>query len=132
MSEYPCCPICLNTADQCPCPPAPPVVGAMIPIPVKMETIDLSTGVSTPGTMTAMMMPARKGTCPTCATPHADEQPHNAQSLFYQMRFHAENGRYPDWRDAMAHCDDMTKTIWTEELTARGVDVAAGQVNPKR
>ena len=104
----------------------------MIPLPIKTETVDMATGASTPGTMTAMMMPAKEGTCETCATAHDPGQPHNAQSLFYQMRFQAENGRGADWRDAMAHCDDETKAIWTRELGARGVDVAAGQVSPKR
>jgi hypothetical protein len=104
----------------------------MIPLPVKTETVDLNTGASTSATMTAMMMPAKEGTCETCATPHDAAEPHNAQSLFYQMRFHAENGRYPDWRDAMAHCDDEMKSAWTIELLAIGVDVEGGKVNPER
>ena len=103
---------------------------AAIPIPMKQTKVDTATGASTEGTMTAMLMPAREGTCETCATKHEAELPHNAQSLFYQMRFNAENGRYPDWRDAMAHCDAEMRATWTEHLEALGVDVAGGGVNP--
>jgi len=81
-------------------------------------------------TGTMMLMPARPGTCEICATAHPAEQPHNAQSLFYQVRFQSENGRGADWRDAMAHCDEPTRTLWTDALVERGVDVAGGKVNP--
>ena len=34
-----------------------------------------------------------------------------------------EFGVWPTWADAMAHCDDKTKEIWTQELMVRGIDV---------
>lgn len=102
-----------------------------IPIAMKSQTFDMSTGaVVEEGATVAQMMPARAGTCEHCATKHEPELPHNAQSLFYQMRFHSEHGRYPDWRDAMAHCSDDMRARWTEALMGRGVDVAGGKVNP--
>lgn len=106
----------------------------MIPLPIKTETVDMTTGESTPGTMTAFMMPAKEGTCETCATKHDADQPHNAQSLFYQMRFQAENNRAADWRDAMAHCDEATRKTWTDALVGMGVDVEGGKINaePRR
>lgn len=101
-----------------------------IPISMPMQTIEMRTGkVVEERTATAHLMPARAGTCEHCATKHDPELPHNAQSLFYHMRFHSEHGRYPDWRDAMEHCSDEMRATWTEALTARGVDVAGGKVN---
>jgi len=84
------------------------------------------------GAGTMMLLPAREGTCEVCATAHEPHLPHNAQSLFYGMRFQLEHGRAPDWRDAMAHCTDEMRALWTEQLTARGVDVEGGQINPTR
>lgn len=72
------------------------------------------------------ILPAAPGTCPVCATKHDPDQPHNQQSLYYQMSFYQQCGRWPTWEDAMAHCDAETKRLWTEELTKRGV--ALGQV----
>lgn len=105
---------------------------AMIPIPMKMTTINMQTGAETPSVIEAKMMPAPEGTCALCAHPHDESQPHNAQSLFYQMRFQAEHGRAPDWRDAMQHCEPDVKRLWKEALAGAGVDVDAGQVNPEK
>jgi hypothetical protein len=79
-----------------------------------------------------MLLPAAAGTCPECATEHGAEFPHNAQSLFYQMKFQMTHGRSPDWRDAMQHCTPRLRREFTEELTRLGVDVAAGQINPAK
>lgn len=85
---------------------------------------------TTIGTM--MLLPPAPGRCQTCATTHGPHEPHNAQSLYYQMAFQMEHGRGPDWRDAMAHCADDVRELWTRELVARGVDVAGGGVNPAK
>ncbi len=63
------------------------------------------------------------GTCPECAVEHAPEQPHNRDSLAYQYKFHDQHGRWPTWADAMAHCPEEVKKIWTQELKKRGVEV---------
>lgn len=59
--------------------------------------------------------------CQVCAVDHAPELPHNAQSLHYQYQFYDEHGRWPKWRDAMAHCSEEMKAHWIRELSAKGV-----------
>ena len=68
-----------------------------------------------------ILMPAKPGTCPECATAHPSEAPHNAQSLYYQVRFKMEHGRDAKWIDAMAHCDEGVKMIWHDLLRAAGI-----------
>jgi len=80
-------------------------------------SVDIETGEETPiegGGM--MMLPSAPGTCQWCATKHEPEHPHNQQSLPYQMRFHAINGRWPTWTDAMKHCSEEMKAQWRKGL----------------
>jgi hypothetical protein len=56
-------------------------------------------------------------TCPMCATKHDPTLPHNLKSLAYQYKFYDENGRWPTWDDAMAHCTDEVKAMWMEALS---------------
>jgi hypothetical protein len=79
-----------------------------------------------------MLLPPHPGKCQACAVDHKHDQPHNAQSLYYQMKFKMEKGRYPNWIDAMEHCDETTKTAWKNLLIGQGVDVDGGKVNPTR
>jgi len=81
---------------------------------------------------TAFLMPAREGTCEVCATAHAIELPHNAQSLFYQTRFNIEHGRAATWTDAMEHCALELQALWREKLIEIGVDVDGGKIHPER
>ena len=69
------------------------------------------------------LMPCAPDVCQECATDHEPEMPHNQQSLYYQYKFYAEHGRWPTWADAMAHCSDKMKALWTAELTKLGVEV---------
>lgn len=62
------------------------------------------------------MLPAKPGTCPLCAVDHKPDEPHNAQSLFYQMRFNIVHGRSATWADAISHCSDRVKQLWTDNL----------------
>lgn len=62
------------------------------------------------------LMPPAPGKCQTCAVEHALEQPHNAQSLFYQYAFYAEHGRWPTWADAIAHCTSEMQAFWKKAL----------------
>jgi len=64
-----------------------------------------------------------EGTCPECAVKHDPAMPHNQQSLAYQYKFYDQNGRWPTWEDAMAHCDDNVKEQWRAELEKRGVKI---------
>ena len=63
------------------------------------------------------------GTCPLCAVKHDPAQPHNRDSLAYQYKFYDEHGRWPTWKDAMEHCDQVVKDFWIEQLSKRGVKV---------
>lgn len=101
------------------------------PVPKKLgtaQTIDMRTGKVTAerkNAFTLMGPPPDK--CQICATAHDHDQPHNKDSLYYQMAFHASHGRWPTWTDSMAHCDDKTKALWTKELikllTERGLEI---------
>lgn len=77
------------------------------------------------------MLPAKKGTCEECATAHQPELPHNASSMFYQYKFYNEHGRWPNWEDAMAHCDEDMQKYWRKSLLTQGVDVSKGEVFPR-
>jgi hypothetical protein len=66
---------------------------------------------------------APEGTCSQCWKEHEPEQPHDPRSLQYQYRFYAEHNRWPTWTDAMAHCSEEIKRLWTEALARRGVTV---------
>lgn len=81
---------------------------------------------------TAFLMPAREGTCETCATAHEPELPQNAQSLFYQTRFNIEHGRPATWIDAMAHCASELQALWRAKLIELGVDVDGGKIRAER
>lgn len=70
-----------------------------------------------------ILIPPAPDRCQVCATKHEPDQPHNQQSMFYQVGFHLKKGRFPAWADAMAHCDEPTKEIWTRELRARGAKI---------
>ena len=63
------------------------------------------------------------GACTECAVKHSPEQPHNRDSLAYQYKFHDEHGRWPTGADAMAHCPEEVKKVWTQALREQGVDV---------
>ncbi len=69
-----------------------------------------------------VMLPAKPGTCPECSTEHGPEEPHNL-CLFYQYSFRAVHGRWPTWKDAMAHCSDEVKATTLEVLKEHGVEV---------
>lgn len=71
------------------------------------------------------LLPAAPGTCQECATKHEPYEPHNQQSLFYQYRFYDQNGRWPLWSDAMAHCSSLVRAAWKRELEKRGITVSA-------
>jgi hypothetical protein len=69
------------------------------------------------------LLPAAEGTCPECATAHDPAMPHNQRSITYQYDFYGKHGRWPTWKDAMAHCSEEMKQKWTEQLTLRGISV---------
>lgn len=74
-------------------------------------------------TSSMKLLPPAPNLCQECARDHPKDQPHNQQSLFYQVKFNMEHGRSPTWIDAMAHCSDETKELWAKHLAELGVKV---------
>ena len=70
-----------------------------------------------------MLKKTPEGTCPECATVHDPRYPHNKDSLAYQYKFYDQHGRWPTWKDAMAHCDEAMKEAWIELLREKEVEV---------
>jgi len=66
------------------------------------------------------LLPLKSDLCQECATKHSLNEPHNRDSLYYQMHFKIKYGRFPNWEDAMAHCDEEIKQLWREELVRLG------------
>lgn len=64
-----------------------------------------------------------EGTCQECATKHEPTIPHNRQSLCYQYKFYDQHGRWPTWRDAMAHCTPEIQEKWQQALEEKGINI---------
>lgn len=71
------------------------------------------------------LLPPAPGQCQICAHDHAPDQPHNRYSLYYQMAFHQEHGRWPNWSDAMAHCSPEVQAAWSEAVLGAGHSLGA-------
>lgn len=74
-------------------------------------------------TMGLVLLTAAKGTCPECGVLHLDVEPHDQQSMHYQIDFFSKHGRWPTWNDALAHCDEETKRAWSIELALNDISV---------
>jgi hypothetical protein len=82
-----------------------------------VQTVDVRTGKVIAEKKNAFtVLPCAPDVCQECAVDHAHDQPHDKQSLYYQMRFHGIHGRWPTWTDAMAHCTPEVKVAWREGL----------------
>jgi hypothetical protein len=80
-------------------------------------SIDAETGEAVPMEGGGLrMLPPATNKCQWCAVEHSPGEPHNQQSLYYQMKFKAVHGRYPTWSDAMAHCTPKLQALWKQEL----------------
>jgi hypothetical protein len=90
-------------------------------IPGTVTKVDLETGEETHEAAAWSVLPPPAGMCQICAAKHSLAEPHNAQSLYYQMTFEGMIGRPPTWADAMAHCDEETKRRWEAEVRRRGL-----------
>ena len=76
-----------------------------------------------------ILMKPHPDACQVCARQHEAHLPHDQQSLYYQMTFHAQHGRYPTWGDAMAHCHPNVQRIWTKGLRQHGIDIDSAATN---
>jgi hypothetical protein len=63
-----------------------------------------------------MLLLASPDTYPECAVAHQPDEPHNQQSLYWQLRFHQKHGRFPTWADAMSHCTPEVQEDWRAKL----------------
>lgn len=69
------------------------------------------------------LLPPAADKCQECARKHDPDQPHDAQSLFYQMHFQKMHDRWPTWNDAIAHCAPEVQRFWIEQLKKHGVKI---------
>ena len=69
------------------------------------------------------MLPPKPGACQECAVEHDPRTAHNQQSMYWQYHFYGLHGRWPTWKDAMAHCTEDVKAQWIEQLAKHGVKV---------
>lgn len=67
------------------------------------------------------LLPPAPNVCQECAVDHGLKDAHDALSLYYQMHFRSKHGRWPTWKDAIAHCDPDVRKQWEEELKKMGV-----------
>jgi len=82
-----------------------------------VTTVDAETGEVLEVRRNAMtLLPPAGDVCQECAVDHPFDQPHNQQSLYYQMRFYSTHGRYPTWTDSMSHCPAAVKAAWRAKL----------------
>ena len=88
-------------------------------IPSSVTSVDLKTGKETHHAGAWRVIPPPADCCQICAVKHIEVQPHNAQSLYYQMIFTNMIGRAPTWADAMAHCTPVVQAQWRGELERR-------------
>jgi hypothetical protein len=70
-----------------------------------------------------IMLPPPADHCQICGEKHPEEQPHNAQSLYYKTWFYSTYGRSITWADAMLHCSEETRTMWEIHFKKIGVDI---------
>lgn len=76
-----------------------------------------------------VLMKPHPDACQVCAREHEAHLPHDQQSLYYRMTFHAQHGRYPTWADAMAHCGPSTKHKWCSALRDHGIAIDSAATN---
>ena len=72
---------------------------------------------------TMILLPPAPDACQVCATKHEPGQPHNAQSLYWQMAAKMKGEPPVTWKRAMAHCTPAVKKFWTAELRKAGAKV---------
>lgn len=58
--------------------------------------------------------------CQLCAADHKPDEPHNPESLYWQVANRSEGKPPPTWEEAMAHCSTMTQDMWKEALADYG------------
>jgi hypothetical protein len=67
--------------------------------------------------------PTTPNTCEQCGVSHAAGAPHNKATLQYQYWFFGKHGRWPSWKDAVAHCTPTVRAVELGRLRVLGIDV---------
>ena len=70
-----------------------------------------------------ILLPCAPDVCQECAVKHDSDMPHNQQSLYYQYKFYNQHGRWPTWKDALAHCTTEVQDVWKYELGLMGIQI---------
>lgn len=81
------------------------------------------------GKDTIRLLPPGKTKCPLCADRHTAKDPHNRNSLYYQMRFLQDHERLPTWGDAMENCSPFMRAYWRNQMIQKGVKVEETMTN---
>jgi|SRR5215813_738604 len=89
-------------------------------IPGAVTEVDTVTGKETHKPMSWNVLPPPADKCQICARDHDPHEPHDAQSLYYQMTFNGMVGRSPTWADALAHCAEGMRRLWEAALRRGG------------
>lgn len=63
-----------------------------------------------------LLFPLPEGICPQCGIFHEYHEPHQVNTVHYQVWFKRKHGRYPTAQDAVAHCSARTKLDWLKYL----------------
>lgn len=67
------------------------------------------------------LLPPHSGLCKECGVKHDPGMPHSRDAIYYQVKFRALNGRFPQWSDAVSHCSPKVRAAWKRELERLGV-----------
>lgn len=70
-----------------------------------------------------MLLPPHPDACQVCAVKHEPEQPHNPQSLYWQVARQMDGLPPPTWADALAHVTPELRAAWVTALAGHGVIV---------
>ncbi len=89
-------------------------------VPSVITNVNVTTGKETHEPMSWKVLPPSGDKCQVCAWVHEPQEPHNAQTVYYQLLFYSMVGRPPTWADALAHCDEKMKMTWERLLKDAG------------
>ena len=67
------------------------------------------------------ILPLSRWKCPICADRHTEKEPHNRNSLYFQMRFFQDHRCSPTWGDCLSGLSPLMKAYWRMEMKKKGV-----------
>lgn len=73
--------------------------------------------------MSMTLLPPAPDACQVCAVKHLPAEPHNPDSLYWQVARQLKGESTPTWDEALAHCPDDVFEAWRIALALRGVHV---------